>query len=557
MVVSSVGTINVLGIGSGLDLQGILDQLREIERQPIEDMEAEKDYYEQRLTEYDWLNTQVLDLKSTILDLSLESTYLSRDVSSSGSAVEATADIGALTGNYTVEVSQLARKSLWQSTTGFSSPSDTVNSSADVLQISVGDQSFSVLVPAGTTLQGLADLINNASDNPGVTASVVNTGSPSYPYRLVLQANDTGENNRIVVTQELSDLSFEEVVAQPNIIRSDYYANPTDVVTSSDTSLTIQVGNLSPKIINIAANTTLQDLVDLINEEMSDTSLKAYLMRDSSGNYFIDLRSPETITITDDPSNLFPNEIQTNGESLNAFLTVDGIEYQRGSNSINDIIPGVTLTLKDTGSSTITVSSNYEDVKNKLKSFVEGVNDLIQTLREKMSIDEETGEEGPLYDSSVAESLIRDLQRGLLETVNNPYGPDSLLELGVNFDRDGTITFDEETFDNAMRENPEGVEKLLVGDDDANITGIAENLNDILQSYLGPSGLIAIEQQGVENHIDSLEDEIARAEKYVDDYMYTLEQQFMALDQYIQSLDQLSTYLEMQFNSILNLTEKD
>ncbi len=552
---SDVGTINVLGIGSGLDLQGILDQLREIERQPIEQMESEKDYYENRLTEYDWLTTQVLDLKSTILDLSLESTYLSRDVSSSGSAIEATADVGALTGNYTVDVSQLAHKSLWQSATGFSSPSDTVNTSEDVLQISVGDQSFSVLVPANTSLQGLAELINNATDNPGVTASVVDTGSPSYPYRLVLQANNTGENYRIVVTQELSNLSFEEVTGQPNIIRSGFYSNSTDIVTDVDTSLTIQVDSLSSKTINIAANTTVEDLVDLINENMNDTSLKAYLMRDSSGNYFIDLRSPESITIIDDPSNLFPNEIQSNGESLNAFLTVDGIQYQRTSNSISDIIPGVTITLKDTGSSTISVSSNYEEVENLFSSFIENVNSLIQTLKEKMSVNEETGEEGPLYDSSVAENLIRDLQRGLLETVNNPYGPDSLLELGVTFNRDGTISLDEETFDNAIRQNPEGVEKLLVGDEDSNMTGIAESLNDTLQSYLGSNGLIAIEQQGVEGRIDRLEDEIARSEKYVDDYMYTLEKQFMALDQYIQSLSETSSYLDMQFKSILGLTE--
>ncbi len=553
---SDVGKINVLGLGSGLDLQGILDKFREIERQPIERMEAEKDYYENRLNEYDWLNTQVLDLKSDILDLSLESTYLTREASVTGSAVEASADLGALTGSYTVEVSQLARRSLWQSSSGFANSSDVVTTSDDVLQIAVGDENFSILVPANTTLQGLADLINNDENNPGVKASVVNTGSPSNPYHLVLQAQNPGEENRIVVTQELSDLAFEEVTGKPNITRSNNYANPTDVVTTADTTLTIQVDSLSAKTINIPANTTLEDLVDLINEEMSDTSLKAYLMRDASNNYFIDLRSPETINITDDPSNLFPNQIETNGESLNAFLTVDGISYQRGSNSINDIIPGVTLTLKQTGSSTVFVSSDYENIQNLFSSFIEKVNNLIQDLREKMSVDQETGENGPLYRSSVAEDLIRDLQDGLLTTIDNPNGPKSLFDLGVNFNRDGTITLDEETLSQAIANNPEGVKTLLVGDEDTGLEGIAQKINDALQRYIGANGLIAIEQKGVQGRIDRLETDIERAEERVDAYIDTLQKQFRALDEYLNSLNELSSYLDLQFKSIMGLTEK-
>lgn len=553
---SDVGRINVLGLGSGLDLQGILDKFREIESQPVKEMEAKKDYYEKRLTEYDWLTTQVLDLKSDILDLSLESSYLVRKAEVSGTAVEAQADVGALKGTYTMEVSQLARKSLWESSVGFASNSDPIVSSDDVLEIAVGDQSFSVLVPANTTLQGLADLINNAEDNPGVKATVINTGAPGEPYRLVLQAQDPGEDHRIVVTQELSGIGFEEITARPNIVRTTNYANPTDVVTTVDTTLTIQVGNLSEKTINIAANTTLEELADLINQEMEGTSLKAYLRRDEAGNYFVDLRSPEPITVSDDPSGLFPNQVETNGESLNAFLTVDGINYQRDTNEINDIIPGVTLKLKEAGTSTVYVSSDYDQIKEKFKSFVEKVNQLIQDLRQKMSVDPETGEEGPLYRSEVAESLIRDLQEGLLGTISNPGGPQSLFDLGLNFNRDGTITLDEDKLVQAIDQDPEGVKKLLVGDEEAGITGLAEKINDTLQRYIGSNGLIAIEQKGVEGRIDRLDKDIDREKDRVDAYISTLQKQFMALDEYLQSLNDMSNYLDLQFKSMMGLTEK-
>ncbi len=553
---ADVGRINVLGLGSGLDLQGILDKFREIESQPVKRMEEKKDYYEQRLTEYDWLTTQVLDLKSDILDLSLESSYLARKADVSGGAVEARADVGALKGTYNVEVAQLARKSLWESKEGFAEKGSAVVSSDDALEIAVGDKSFSVLVPAGTTLEGLVDLINNAEDNPGVKASLIDTGDPTAPYHLVLQAEDTGEDHRIVVTQELSGLGFSEITAPPNIVRSNNYSNPTDVVTTVDTTLSIQVGDAPAKTITVAANTTVQDLVDQINQEMQDTSLRAYLRRDENGNYFIDLRSPDPISITDDPSGLFPNVVESNGESLNAFLTVDGIQYQRGTNEVNDIIPGVTLTLREAGNSTVYVTSDYEDIKTKFKDFVDKVNTLIQDLRQKMSVDEETGEEGPLYRSEVAESLIRDLQDGLLATIHNPNGPQSLFDLGLNFNRDGTITLDEDKLVQAIDENPEGVKKLLVGDEEEGIEGLATKLDQALQRYLGPEGLIAIEQKGVQGRIDRLDKDISREQQRVDAYIATMQQQFMALDQYIQQLNNMSTYLDTQFKSIMGLSEK-
>ncbi len=553
---SDVGRINVLGLGSGLDLQGIVDKFRQIESAPIKRMEAQKDYYEQRLTEYDWLTSQVLDLKSDILDLSLESTYMSRTAEVSGSAVSARADIGALNGTYDVEVSQLARKSLWESSQGFAEKSDVVATSDDVLEITVGDKSFSVLVSANTTLQGLADLINNATDNPGVTASVIDTGDPATPYRLVLQANDTGEENRIVVTQELSGLGFDEITAKPNIVRTNNYANPTDIVTTTDTSLTVQVGDGEAKVINIAANTTLEDLVDVINNAMSNTSLKAYMRRDAAGNYFIDLRSPDPLTITDDPSGLFPNVVESAGESLNAFVKVDGLQYQRNSNEIDDIIPGVTLSLKDVGSSKVSVSSNYDDIKTKFKDFVEKIGKLFQDLQQKMGVDQETGQEGPLYGSEVARNLIRDLQDGLLTVVHNPDGPQSLFDLGLNFSRDGTISLDETKLAQAIEENPEGVKRLLVGDEQEGITGIADKINQTLQRYLGADGLISIEQKGVEGRITRLDNDISREQQRVEAYISTLQRQFMALDEYIQHLNNLSSYLDAQFKSIQGGSEK-
>jgi len=552
------GKINVLGLGSGLDLQGLIDQLRQIEEKPIESMEAKKDFYESRLTEFDWLNTKVLSLKSMALDLSLESNYLLRNVSVSGTSISAEADVGALEGSYRVDVEQLARNSLWQSQ-GFSAKDAVINpDSDDVLQIQIGEEEFSLLVPQGTTLEGLADLINEHTENPGVEAKVIDTGSAADPYRLILKSKETGESQRIVVTQELQGMDFEEVIGTPNIWRTDLFSAPDEVINDSGETITLNISVGSQEIsVDVADGTTLSELKDLINEAAENSSLRAYLIRDEAGNYFLDLRSPESLSVTQSPDTptIFPNQIEDNGESLNAFLSVDGISYERGTNEIADIIPGVTLKLQTTGESFLTVTANHDKIKETLVSLVEEVNGFLQELREKMAFDLETGEEGPLYRSNAAESLIRDLRDVLSMNFPGNENITSLFDLGLNFNRDGTITIDEEKLEEAIANHPEEIKTLMIGDEEKNITGLADKLNETLQKYLGTSGLIALEQDTTERYIENLDKNIALAQERVDRYIATLQRQFMALDQYIQELNDMSSYLDVQFKSILGLTE--
>ena len=550
---SIFGKINVLGLGSGLDLQGLLDQLREVEEKPIERLEAKKEKLNLTYKEYDFLNTKVLEVKGKIRALSLESSYLERKASVAGDSVSASAGLGALTGKFKIEVNQLARYSMWQSTQGFASNTEPIINNDQELEIAVGDESFKVSVSANASLEEVARLINEAEDNPGVEAKVVNTGGWDAPYRLVLKAKEEGENARIVVTQPLAEIDFSETVGRPNIWRSGNYTDPSDSFSSQDVTLSLTVGAQDIEV-NISAGTSLSEAVEAINTAAENSSLRAYLMKDTSGQYFIELRSPEEISLTQSES-IFTEE-ENEGENLNAFLVVDGILYQRSSNTINDIIPGVTLSLQETGRSTVEVSNDFEGIEKQFKDFVEGIGNFFKELREKMAFDLETGEEGPLYGSSAAENLLRELKMALSETIDNPQGPTSLFDLGLNFKKDGSITFDEGKLRYWMSQNPEGVKKLLAGDEDHNLQGLATKINNVLDKYLGSNGSISIEQKGLENKLERLDQQISKAKERVDKYVDYLRMQFLMLDRYIQNLNDTSAYLEAQFKGISKSSEK-
>lgn len=74
----------------------------------------------------------------------------------------------------------------------------------------VGDEAKTIMVAGDTTLREMADLINGETDNLGVTAKIINSGIGDSPYQFVLQADETGEENRITMTSQLLGLVMQE-----------------------------------------------------------------------------------------------------------------------------------------------------------------------------------------------------------------------------------------------------------------------------------------------------------------------------------------------------------
>ncbi|MGQ9499140.1 MAG: flagellar filament capping protein FliD, partial [Dissulfurimicrobium sp.] len=208
------GTITSLGVGSGLQLQSILDQMRQVDQAPIDKLKAQQTRAQDQYNAFNTLNQGLLSIKAQALNLSLQSTFIKRDISTGPEGViSASVSDGAAIGTHQITVNQVAKASLWQGT-GVNATTSVINSSGSnqtfAYHIGTGP-TISLTVANGTTLQGLADLINNDIHNPGVTASVINDGSATNPYHLVLTANATGENSRIYIDTQLPNYNMTEI----------------------------------------------------------------------------------------------------------------------------------------------------------------------------------------------------------------------------------------------------------------------------------------------------------------------------------------------------------
>ncbi|MBI5559000.1 MAG: flagellar filament capping protein FliD [Deltaproteobacteria bacterium] len=334
---------------------------------------------------------------------------------------------------------------------------------------------FTVELNSATTLSGLSSAINDATDNLGVTATVIDDGSLTGSFYLSLVADGVGEENRLI----------------------------------------------------FPAGQSYLDLLPMV-------------------------------------------EKQGNNTSLNAKFLLDGINFQRQGNTFSDVLTGVSLTLEGEGKSTITVGSNNDQIKEMIKSMVTAYNEAVQEVKSNSSYDPDTEEFGILADTSlrslstVLRSLMTTTIKGSNDYISYDYDPVAkeliktdtniytLFGLGMEFERDGTISLNEETLDAVMSERAEEVEAFFLGDPDGGITGFADVVNDMMRTMTGSEGQLVGEENSVQDRIDALELKIEAENARLDKKYELLAKQFIELDRYMNQMTNLSSYLSTQFDSIAN-----
>ncbi len=160
------------------------------------------------------------------------------------------------------------------------------------------------------------------------------------------------------------------------------------------------------------ADTTLSQLATLINDDANNPGVTASVIDDgTSSPYNLVLKANDTgednrITLLSQmPDMALSEQAGADGASLNARFSLDGISYQRQSNSsISDVIPGVTINLQGTGNATLSVAGNDSDLQDKITQLVTSYNDVVQEMKGKVAYDKTAGKFGVL-----AGTTLRDM----------------------------------------------------------------------------------------------------------------------------------------------------
>lgn len=191
-------TITSQGIGSGIDLQGIIDGLMAVERRPLEIIQFKREQIGVRISAYGELLSSVSSFNSVMSSLSeIDSLSLFKTFSGDSDVVEISATDEPTPGNYSVEVTRLAESHKVASGEILSSTA-IGGAVGDELTVQVGadiNDAITIDLSTAMTLESIRDAINEHEDNPGFTAAVINGDSNNQ--KLVITADETGSDNEI------------------------------------------------------------------------------------------------------------------------------------------------------------------------------------------------------------------------------------------------------------------------------------------------------------------------------------------------------------------------
>lgn len=567
-----VASITTLGAGSNLQLQDILDKLRTADEKAV--LTPKKDSitkYNSQLEEFTVVNNKLLSMKGKALALSLSSNFLGRAVTSSNQNVlTATVSDGATVQKAAITVSRIASKSSWmtggvsstgssvyvptsqESTAGVANPAtDVVAKAGETLTITYGGtKTLALNIGADRTMNDLVNDINTLAANQGgggangryVTAETFVSGGKSYLRIKSDTAGATGEAHRVALNETLASLDF----------------------SAPAKTFSYKIGTKTASV-SVAADTTLDGLVALINADTNNPGATASTVNDGGANpYRLVLQANATgednrITmLTQLPDITLAEQQGAGASSLNAQFSVDGISYQRQSNTFSDVFSGVSVTLLGAGSSSLEVAGNNDQIKKMVTDLVTAYNDVVQEVQKNTAWDKNAGKFGVLA-STTLRDLPSDLQNLMTSTVNaDAQGKvTTLFSLGLNFNRDGTISIDQATLDDAIANNGEGVKKFFLGNSATGITGFADLVNDRLRVITGGTGQIAAEQNAAETSISALEDQITKSTDRLERKYAVLTTQFIQLDSFMSQMTSVSKYLTSQFASLSGTDTKN
>jgi flagellar hook-associated protein 2 len=445
-----MATLTASGLSTGIDYETLIQQLIEVERASVHRLETKKTTCEQKNAAYSDLAAKLESLESAASALRRSSDFGGKTTTVSDTDIlTGSASSSGSTGTYSVVVSELALAHRLQAGVGLASESETIASGAGRFTFKIGEAGteYSIDVDATMTLEEFKDAINSL--DAGLNASVIDDGSGTNPYQLVLSAAETGADNIIIIGQDDTNLGFP----------------------------------------------------------VNDTTLSSTLH----------LRTPQ-----------------------DAEISVDGLTVYRASNTITDVIPGVTLNLhKADSSTTVTfqVGEDREGVQAKIQELIDAYNAVVGFIDARDNYDMEEHKGDPLWAEGTARSVARNLSGIVSSGVDGlPADLKVLSQIGVSTNRDGTLSLDTGKLQDALDEDLEGVTDLFVRDG-ASANGIAEQLYQFaFRVTRSGDGDIAIRQKGLQDRVQKIDREIEDQEAALDRMEVRLRAQFAALESLIASL---------------------
>jgi flagellar hook-associated protein 2 len=291
------------------------------------------------------------------------------------------------------------------------------------------------------------------------------------------------------------------------------------------------------------SNNTLEGIVRAVND--ADIGIRANVVTDSD-----DADYPHKIIFSsekygDENDISFPTVYLLDGDhdfffdkerkAENGKIKLNGFEVEINSRELNDIVPGVNLNLLSAEPGrevTVTVNEDYDTIKGKMDEFVSSLNGVLSFIQTQNKMDENTDTTRTLGGDSMLRSVEMRM-RSLLQSGNYTVGDgvNRLSQLGIEFNRNGTLDFDKEKFNKTLQSNPRAVVGFLRGDGTRGSGFINKVKNFVQTTVNGAFGIVGNRKNGLQTQIRRIDQNIDNKERLLARKEVNLRRKFSRLEE--------------------------
>ena len=293
-------------------------------------------------------------------------------------------------------------------------------------------------------------------------------------------------------------------------------------------------------------NSSLDSIAKLINRD-SESGLRANVIDDGSGS-----ETPYRLVLSldatgDEMSAEFPYFYFVDGDQdfyleferpgHDAKIKFDGFEMEVPNNRLTDLIPGVTIDLKQAKPGhefSLKISEDLAAITEKIVSLVESINEVIKFIKDQNALDQNSDTTRTLGGDIMLTSLEGRIRSAVFQGIGTEFGSKRFGDLGVEFLRTGLLKLDEAKFEASLSGNYKMVSQILTGyvnEEGMRSNGFMDNLDNVLNNSLRtPDGLLTSRKRSLGSKIEQIDRRIDSRERIIKQKEENLKQKFSRLE---------------------------
>ncbi len=308
--------------------------------------------------------------------------------------------------------------------------------------------------------------------------------------------------------------------------------------------------------IAISEGATLQDIANSIKE--SGAAVSAVVLNDGSKDFLSIVRkdSGHTLgTAANEALAISTSYTGAAGEEVafaitdptNAQFSVNGLTFNRTSNTVADAIPGTSLTLKVQGGpmETVQLDNDTSKTADNLKGFVDAYNSVMKTLSDNLKPAANTDRQQTLAGDGSLRSLQRSLQGVVTNMVGGMSNVRTLADLGLKTSQlDGTLSIDNAALSKALDRDSEALNKIF----STATSGVAAVTEDLVKRYTNTTdGILTNRRNGINAQVRGMGSQMEKMEIRIESFRTALINQFTAMEKTMAGLRATGSYLSSQY----------